>query len=263
MVDPEDKNFRPESCTTLHDLIRYVHEQSVNVLISKNYIHDSHLRDYSRQLKLDIPLDLTVIDFAVNSLVTKKTITLEEIECPPLKKFVEGMCAPGLWASDPVDIDLRSFMSSMTRTFSSDVADPRFVGQNLAVASGNYANISLRLGYHFSMIDTIASLKNDENYIYFRFFGGVTDKTRRSRRAQFIQAILSTNNFMAKSKGDLIVGRIKGDSKENILEKIFILGALVSFTRQLDVKMINDNSIFQFTKKFNTILADIGHTGSI
>jgi pyruvate,water dikinase len=153
-------------------------------------------------------------------------------------------------------------MSSMTRTFSSDVADPRFVGQNLAVASGNYANISLRLGYHFSMIDTIASPKNDENYVYFRFFGGVTDKTRRSRRAQFIQAILSTNDFMTKTKGDLIVGRIKGAGKNDILKKIFILGGLVSYTRQLDVKMRNDNSVIEFTKDFQRILADIGHTGS-
>ncbi len=262
LVDPEDKNFTPESCTTLHDLIRYVHEQSVNVLISKNYIHDSHLKDYSKQLKIDIPLDLTIIDFAVCDLVKKKTITLEEIECPPLKTFVEGMCAPGLWAKDPVDIDLRSFMSSMTRTFSSDVADPSFVGQNLAVASGNYANISLRLGYHFSMIDTIASPRNDDNYVYFRFFGGVTDKTRRSRRAQFIQTILSTNDFMTKTKGDLIVGRIKGTDKDDTLKKIFILGGLVSFTRQLDVKMINDNSIIEFTKEFQRILADIGHTGA-
>ena len=262
LVDPEDKNFTPESCTTLHDLIRYVHEQSVNVLISKNYIHDSHLKDYSKQLKVDIPLDLTVIDFSVCDLVKRKTITLEEIECPPLKTFIEGMCAPGLWAKDPVDIDLRSFMSSMTRTFSSDVADPRFVGQNLAVASGNYANISLRLGYHFSMIDTIASPKNEENYVYFRFFGGVTDKTRRSRRAQFIQAILSANDFMTKTKGDLIVGRIKGAGKNDILKKIFVLGGLVSYTRQLDVKMINDSSIMEFTKDFQRILADIGHTGS-
>ncbi len=259
LVDPEDKNFTPESCTTLHDLVRYVHEQSVQVLINKNYINDSHFKNYSRKLKLDIPLDLTVIDFAVKHQVKRKEISLDEIECPPLKIFIQGMCSPGLWANNPVNIDLRSFMSSMTRTFASDVADPRFVGQNLAVASGSYANISLRLGYHFSMIDTIASEKIDENYVYFRFFGGVTDKTRRSRRAQFIQAILSFNDFMTNSKGDLIVGRIKGADQDHILNKVFILGALVSYTRQLDVKMVSDGAMMQFTEEFQRILVDIGH----
>ena len=131
---------------------------------------------------------------------------------------------------------------------------PQSIGQNLAVTSGDYLNVSLHLGYHFSMIDTMCSDKDNDNYIYFRFFGGVTDQTRRSRRAQLIQQILSQNDFMTSTKGDLVVGRIKGAGRKNILDKIFILGALVSFTRQLDVKMINDTSIAHFVSTFQDVL---------
>lgn len=258
LLDPSSKNFTPKVCKTLHDLIRFVHEQSVKVLIQKNYVHDSYIKEYARKLNLNIPLDLTVIDFAICYLDNKEKLTLETINNQTLRVFAEGMCIPDLWSREPVAVDVKSFMSSMTRTFASNAANPQFIGQNLAVASGDYLNVSLRLGYHFSMIDTICSDKDIDNYIYFRFFGGVTDSTRRSRRAQFIQQILSLNDFMTNTKGDLVVGRIKGASRKNILEKVFILGALVSFTRQLDVRMINDIAIAQFVQKFQNVLQDQG-----
>lgn len=142
----------------------------------------------------------------------------------------------------------------MTRTFASNVADPRFVGQNLAVTSAGYMNVSLRLGYHFSLIDCICSDKENENYIYFRFFGGVTDTIRRSRRGKLIQQLLMENEFMVTCKGDLVVGRIRGGLESSILDKIYLLGGLVSFTRQLDVKMIEEASVGQYVDSFQMIL---------
>jgi pyruvate,water dikinase len=59
---------------------------------------------------------------------------------------------------------------------------------------------------------------------------------------------------MTSTKGDLVVARIKGASRQHILAKIFILGALVSFTRQLDVRMINDTTIAQFVQEFQSVL---------
>ncbi len=257
LVNPNHKNFSPESCRTLHDLTRFVHEAGVNILVNMNYTNDPYMKNFSKKLELDVPLDLTVIDFDICDLEKDGELTLDQIICLPLKKFAQGVCAPGLWAREPVSVDFKSFMSSMTRTFSSNVADPRFVGQNLAVVSGDYANISLRLGYHYSMINTIASAKPAENYVYFRFFGGVTDKNRRSRRARLISKILSANDFMISRKGDLVVGRIKGARQEIILDKVFILGALVSFTRQLDVKMDDDLKIKHFADEFQESLVNL------
>jgi len=254
LLDPSARNFTPDSCRTLHDIIRFVHEKSVNALIEQNYHQDSSLTECARKLELDIPLHLTVIDFAISDLKQQKSMSLDDVQSAPLRSFANGMCLPGLWARDPVEVDLRSFMSSMTKTFTTNVADPRFVGQNLAVTSGAYMNVSLRLGYHFSMVDSICSETDYNNYIYFRFFGGVTDTVRRSRRARLIQHILMLHDFMVSSKGDLVVGRIKGGGRVLLLEKIFVLGALVSYTRQLDIKMINETAISQYVTQFQSIV---------
>ena len=62
------------------------------------------------------------------------------------------------------------------------------------------------------------------------------------------------HDFMVSSKGDLVVGRIKGGGRELLLEKLFVLGALVSYTRQLDVKMIDETAISQYVNDFQSIV---------
>lgn len=255
LVDPAAATFKPSACQTLHDITRFVHEKAVEVLVDRNFANDKFLKTHASKLQLAIPLDLTVIDFA---LCRKERHTshlhLNSIESIPLKALAEGMCIEGLWERNPVAVDMKSFMASMTKTFATSVSDPRFVGQNLAVTSGYYMNVSLRLGYHFSMIDSICSEREMDNYVYFRFFGGVTDPQRRSRRGRLIRQILMANDFMVSSKGDLVVGRIKGASQQSIREKIFVLGALVSFTRQLDVKLIDEALVNSYAMKFDTIM---------
>ncbi|WP_143005418.1 PEP/pyruvate-binding domain-containing protein [Desulforhopalus singaporensis] len=255
LVDPAAATFRAEACRTLHDLLRFVHEKSVEVLVDRNFANDIFLKEHARRLQLTIPLDLTVIDFALcRTKRLPSRLQLHEIKSVPLKALARGMCAEGLWEREPVEVDMKSFMSSMTKTFATNVSDPRFVGQNLAVTSGDYMNVSLRLGYHFSMIDSICSGKEIDNYVYFRFFGGVTDPKRRSRRGRMIQQILMANDFMVSSKGDLVVGRLKGASSKAIREKIFILGALVSYTRQLDVKLVDEYMISNYVSQFTTLM---------
>ena len=257
LVDPKDKKFSPSYCKTFHDLIRYIHEQAVRELIDQNYFTHSFVRKRAVKVNLTIPLDLVVIDISNKSDFNLQEIEPEELVSLPLRKFLKGVSVPGIWAREPMPVDFKSFVSSMTKTFSSDVADPRFVGQNLAVISPEYANISLRLGYHFTMIDTFATSNARDNYIYFRFFGGVTDDTRKTRRARLIGKLLAESDFFVSIKGDLVIGRLKGVSKEEILEKMFVLGILVAYTRQLDVLMKDDHKIDYFLSEFHNILMSL------
>lgn len=144
-------------------------------------------------------------------------------------------------------------MSSLTRTLSFNVASPRHVGQNLAVLSGEYVNIHLRLGYHFNMIAAYISENPNDNYAYFRFLGGVTDIARRSRRAQLLSEILANNDFRVDIRGDLVVARIKKLSSERMRKKMHLLGLLVGFTRQLDIKMTTDQEIKRSIENFNQL----------
>ena len=253
LIDPTDKNFRPENCETFHDITRFVHEKAVETLVNLHF-SGINTKDASiKRLKWDIPLDLVIIDvgggLVGESQIDSTTVTPEHIQSIPMKAMIEGLKCPGAWDSTPVSIDVSSFMSSLTRTFSAEHTDPKALGQNLAVISKHYANLSLRLGYHFTMVDAYVSKNITENYIYFRFFGGVTETERRNRRARMIREVLSHYDFMVDTRGDLVIGRIKRLNQEEMEKRLYLIGILIGFTRQLDVMMTNDVCIFEFKNK--------------
>ncbi len=256
LVDPHAKNFAPMACKTFHDITRFIHEKAVEELIDINYNRRLDSETASKKLKLDIPLDLVIIDISGGLKETDDSSSVgpEQIESVPMQAFLEGLNSPGVWNNEPLAVDFGSFMSSLTRTFSTHLVSPRFVGQNLAVISREYANISLRLGYHFNLIDAYIGEKVNDNYAYFRFMGGVTDPARRSRRATFIHEMLSRNNFNVDLRGDLVIGRIKKLSPAMMRQKMQLIGNLVGFTRQLDVRMTSDAEIANFSNEFERLI---------
>jgi hypothetical protein len=124
------------------------------------------------------------------------------------------------------------------------------IDYNLAIISKDYVNLSLRLGYHFNMVDCYLSDNRNDNYIYFRFLGGVTEITRRSRRAKLISFILEKSDFTVESKGDLVIARTKKMGRQEMEESLRIIGRLIGFTRQLDVLLRTDDSIEKYVRLF-------------
>ncbi len=249
LLDPSSKNFTPASCRTFHDITRFVHEMAVQELIRLADVQKSQAT--GRKLKFDVPLDLVLIDIGGGLSATAETYTVapQHILSLPMIAFLEGLSVPGAWNTDPVAVDFGGFMSSLTRTFV--LAGPDHVPQNLAVISKEYANISLRLGYHFNMIDAYIGEKANDNYAYFRFLGGVTDITRRSRRARLLADILNSNDFRTEVRGDLVIARIKKLDMVGMQNKIYLLGLLVAYTRQLDIKMISEQELKNAIEDFN------------
>ncbi len=255
LVDPVGSNFVPKACKTFHDITRFIHEKAVEELMELNYYSHRDSDTPGRKLKSDIPLDLIIIDIGegLAKETDSKIVRPEQIVSRPMYAFLSGLNMPGFWNSDPMSVDFGSFMSSLTRTFSSNLASPKFIGQNLAVISKTYANISLRLGYHFNMIDSYISENINDNYAYFRFLGGVTDQVRRSRRVEFIAQILEKNDFRVDLHGDLVVARVKKLVPEAMQKKVHTIGQLVAFTRQLDVQMNSDQQIERFVIEFDRL----------
>ncbi|MBU0682604.1 MAG: hypothetical protein KKD73_14400 [Proteobacteria bacterium] len=256
LLDPAEKSFTPAACSTLHDITRFVHEKAVEELIDRNYYNHHDPKTSSGKLRLNIPIDLVLIDIdgGLRKGSRKGEVLPDAILSVPMLAFLEGLTHPQAWDNEPMSVDMGSFMSSLTRTFSTELASPKYVGQNLAVISKEYTNISLRLGYHFTMIDSYVTDNINDNYAYFRFFGGVTDETRRSRRAEFIGEVLARHDFRVEVHGDLVVARIKKMDKEGMLQRLQVLGWLVGFTRQLDVKMLSDQHIHHYIDKFNQLM---------
>lgn len=251
-VDPEDKRFSPRFCRTFHDITRFVHEKAVEELINLNYYDLKHERSRAQKLKLDIPLDLMLIDIGEGLApgAGTRAVLPRQITSVPLNAFLKGLTRKGMWNSEPMSVDFKSFMSSLTRTHPPHQTKPGSIGQNLVVMSKEYMNISLRLGYHFNMIDAYMGPNPNDNYIYFRFFGGVTDAGRRTRRVSFLAQVLEKAHFRMKQDNDLLVAKTKKMSWERMEESLFLVGELVAFTRQLDVKMLNDTYVKKYVDDF-------------
>ncbi len=259
LIDPGSPDFKPESCKTFHDITRFAHKKAVDAIIDLHYEGIRDPNSISARMKWDVPLDLVVIDIGgglKDSVCNTGVAGPDDMVSIPMKALIQGLSHPGAWNNDPMSVDMSSFMSSLTRTFSAEHADPKTVGHNLAVLSKNYVNLSLRLGYHFTMVASYVSQNIIENYIYFRFFGGVTDIKRRSRRAKMIGDILSFYDFRVEIRGDLVVSRLKRLGQENMLRRLYLVGILIAFTRQLDVKMLSDQHIRQFSEKIYTLMEE-------
>ena len=122
--------------------------------------------------------------------------------------------------------------------------------QNLAIISDRYLNLILRLGYHFNIVDCYLSEVRNDNFIYFRFAGGVTEQARRSRRAALLKKILEKNDFVVEGRGDLVIGRIKKISREDMEDRLRMIGRLIGFTRQLDIFLRSDNLVDRYVDDF-------------
>jgi pyruvate,water dikinase len=99
-------------------------------------------------------------------------------------------------------------------------------------------------------VDSYVGEALNDNYISFRFLGGVTDIARRSRRAKFIAEVLEHIDFRVEVHGDLVAGRIKKASKARMCSILRVLGGLIGYTRQLDVNMSNDEQVGLFFTDF-------------
>jgi len=255
LTDPAADNFSPKSCRTYHDLTRFVHEKAVETIIDLNFYHAHHRDTQAGQLLWDYPLDLILIDVGGGIEGDhEKGIQPEQITCVPMQALLRGMSYPGMWDMSPAKVDFSSFMSSLTRTAPTRSTSPEDVGRNLAVVSAEYTNINFRLGYHFTVIDAFVSDNILDNHIYFRFSGGVTETTRRARRTRLLAKILSHYDFLCELHGDIVVARLKRTDRERMLHRLFLLGLLVGFTRQLDVKMVSEDTIETFFNEIKIIM---------
>lgn len=252
LIDPNSSDFTARNCRTYHDIVRFCHEKAVQILINLNISSQRFRGVETKKLKLPIPLGLNVIDLGrglepgIGGPVIEK---LEKIRSRPMLAILKGMVSPGAWETQPVQLGFGDLVSSLTRFSMTDRAG-QYRGQNLAVISNHYANISLRLGYHFNVIDTYVSENVDDNYIYFRFVGGVTGTERRHLRAILIKEILEKLNFKVTLSGDLVVGRLKKWNEKEVLSVLEDIGRLIGFTRQLDTQMQSEQSVAEWFKVF-------------
>lgn len=264
LVDPAADNFHPEECRTCHDIIHFAHERAVELLVSIDPTRRGGL-GAPRRLREDSPFELRIVDVGgglaegddrpesahqAGGGNQAGDVALADITSLPLRAFLEGLLLREVRREAPARLALGDILSGMGRTGQALSAPAGGAGLNLALAGSDYANITLRLGYHFSVVDAVVSDKPEQTFVYFRFAGGFASDDRRARRAGLILRVLERLGFRASRKGDLVVGKRKMLETAEALETLRLLGALSAYTRQLDVELASDADVERFASGF-------------
>jgi len=257
LVNPLEEEFAPEKCRSVHDLIRFMHEKAVQALVAGATRQAASLTNRLlgragalHDLALPIPIRLLVLD--IGGAVARgsgRQVVPEQVESQPLRAILAGLLAPGFWSEEALPLTGRDFLAGMTRA-----TDPGVVtaatGVNLAVATAEYVNLSLRFGYHFNMLDSYCTPNPHNNHIFFRFVGGAAAITSRSLRIHFMAKVMGGLGFLTKPKGDLLVARISNLPPGEVLRLLENLGRLIGFARQLDAAMTSEEAAEQLARDF-------------
>ncbi|MDQ1329741.1 MAG: pyruvate, water dikinase, partial [Thermodesulfobacteriota bacterium] len=253
LLDPGSPDFTPASCRTLHDISRLVHEFSYAEMFKlSDFVSDK--KGLAFKLKVDIPLDLYVID--LGSGLTENNLNLngissDKIASVPFRALLKGLMNKDFQQNRLRPVEFKGLLSVMReQMLSPPSAAERFGDRSYAIISDKYLNFSSRVGYHYSIIDSYCSKTVNMNYISFSFKGGAADDVRKNRRARAIALILKSLDFAAEVTGDRVNAKYQKHEIHLIEEKLDIAGRLLQFTRQMDMLMTNEASIEILAENF-------------
>jgi len=252
LTDPASKDFSPEKCKTIHDIIHYCHIRAVDALISKFSSLKALKYEKILKLKADLPIEISVIDVGggVECSSQVNEVSVDQVKSVPFRALLSGLVRQEAWDMEPVVFGMGDLLSSMVRPVNMLTNPPEYSGQNLAIVAEDYMNISLLLGYHYNVIDAFISEEPDYNYIYFRFAGGFAEEKKRKKRAQLISWILESFGFVTEVRKDVVIGKLKGIDKRRVKKILERIGWLIGFTRQLDVRMSDEAAVERFYCSF-------------
>jgi len=248
LVSPDAENFRPEYCMTYHDITRFSHEKAMAEMFLLG--DDPSLEEYtSVPLRAGIPMDAHLIDLGGGLRESVKTAGIGDVLSIPFAVFLRGMTAMR-WP-EPRPSDVKGFLGMIANTAAIPEAEIRETAtRSYAILSGNYMNFSIRLGYHFSMVEAYVGENVNENYITFFFKGGGAATDRRLRRIRLITEILRSMDFRITSRGDTMKAALMKYPASQMETKLVIMGKLTAYTKQLDMVMYNDAVTDMFIEDF-------------
>jgi pyruvate, water dikinase len=251
LVDPDSSAFSVDNCRTYHEIIHFAHERSIEELL-KIQEHGAGLKSQDvRKLEFDTPVDIFVLDIGGGvSPEAGPSVRMDDVISKPFLAFLRGLSLKEVWDRDAGSVGLREIISGLDRTFAAIMEPPEFSGRNHAILAENYMNVGLRLGYHYSVIDSYLCGNINQNYVYFRFAGGFADENRRRRRAELIRTILEQLSFKVTLSGDLVLGKLKLAGNSEVISALRVLGELTGFTRQIDLSMDSENRVEEFARLF-------------
>lgn len=247
LLDPSSDEFKAENCKTYHDITRFCHEMVMFEMFTmwNKYDNISH----AIPLLTGVPISVLVLDIEGGIKEGVKKAKVEDVLSIPLNAVLRGMRAMQ-WPGPP-PVDAKGFFEMVAHTVSIPEEQLRETAKkSFCIVTKNYMNFSIRLGYHFSMIEAYCGDNINDNYIKFFFTGGGAALDRRLRRVKLIREILNSMNFRVSVKEDVIDAILTKYTTKEIEKRLEILGKLTAYTKQLDMVLFNDIIADMYTHDF-------------
>ncbi len=232
-TDPQSETFVPQSCRSIHDIIRFTHETAMKEMFLSGNRKGSRKKG-ARKLIFDIPMLFYVLDVGKGIKHTQeKVLRPDHITSLPMKAVMKGLLNPGICWSETTHFDWEEY-DKIVMNGGIISADSPWFG-SFAIVSNEYLNCNFRFGYHFVILDSLCTPDTKNNYILFRFSGGGGSPAGRSLRAGFIKGVLEHFNFSVTLTSDLVDARLKLAPINEMLETLDIIGRLLGTTKLMDM----------------------------
>jgi pyruvate,water dikinase len=245
LVDPKSPHFAPKNCTTIHDLMRYLHEKSYGEMFKISDMTSES--SFAVKLGVKLPIDLYVIDVGgglEDVDLSRGKIEMRQVLSIPFLALLKGMTNEGVRFTEPRPVHLTGLFSVMSQQMlQPERGAERFGEKSYAIVSDKYLNFSSRVGYHYSVLDAYCGQTVSKNYVTFEFKGGAADEVRRGRRVRSIALILERLGFTVDVQNDRVTSRKQKEPPEVIQEALDQLGRLLIYTRQMDMLMTTEKSV--------------------
>jgi pyruvate,water dikinase len=248
LMDPEDAAFSPGGCRSMHDIIRFAHEKSVQEMFTIGE-RKTGRRMGARKLLSDIPLPIYLLDLDGGIAADSgNEIEIADVKSAPFLAVWKGLNHPNIqWSHfthyNWEEYDRIVMSGGFVRADSAQLA-------SYAVLSREYLNLNLKFGYHFVILDTICSERSGENHIRIRFTGGGGDLHGRCLRADFVSRVLERLGFEVSQKSDLVDADLSEVSMEVTKEKLDWTGRLLGATRLMDMYLKEEHQVDAFVDDF-------------
>jgi pyruvate,water dikinase len=254
LTEPHARNFAPNGCRSLHDIVRYTHETAVREMFT---LVGKGGRGLGAAKKLDSGLPLTMYVLDVGGGLTqgahaKQTVSPKDLAGTPMLALWRGLATEkAVWNDDMPHMDWEEFDRISAGVFAKDSK----VLASYGVLSEDYLHLMIRFGYHFSVLDSVCGTEANANYVNFQFRGGGGSFSQRVMRLEMIGNVLSRFGFETQSKGDLFEASFQRGGLDDTARRLTLLGALMAETRLMDMRLTQEAHIAEAVEQF---LADHG-----
>ena len=249
LTDPSSPDFAPDKIRSLHDVVRFAHEKAVTEMFSLVGESGRGLTS-ARRLRSHLPLTMYVLDLGggvFEAAATDKELRPDQIKCAPMWALWSGLAADDApWPPGPPITDDEGLDRTSGGIF---LADSKHLA-SYAVISDTYAHVMLRFGYHFTVVDALCGLDENQNYVNFRFKGGGAAFDQRTLRLACVRRVLTHFGFSVRVSGDLLDASLTRIPEQVAQKRLAMLGCLLAATRMLDIRLPSETEADAWVEAF-------------